>query len=151
MNRAALIEIGGGRYCFVNAVIHHGHGALSSEDREAWPLTHFATHGNINFIGQQMLPNKWSSNARYSPSSAWLKFMATGNDRTFNDDDIKQHLLGLLTDADKRWGVCFVNDEPLPVSVNDGDARNEEIVLNGYGGVRAGSQAAIQRIENVYY
>ena len=68
MNRQQTLETGGGRYCLVNATIHFGWNQLSDEDKIEFPLSDHATHGNINYIGQQMLKN-WS-NSRYSSSAS---------------------------------------------------------------------------------
>ena len=62
------METGGGRYFIVNATIHNGWEELSDDDKKEFPLREFATHGNINYIGSQMMKD-WSS-SRYSPSAS---------------------------------------------------------------------------------
>ena len=68
MSKEELLESGGGRYLIVNASIHNGWQQLSEEAQEQFPLSVFATHSDINWIGGQWM-NTWSS-TRYSPSTS---------------------------------------------------------------------------------
>ena len=77
--------------------------------------------------------------------------MATGSDRIFIDDKVKDHLIGLLSDSDKEWGINFVNGDVLPVSVNGDDCGHASNEVSGYVGVRGQRGIDVQRNENIYY
>ena len=77
--------------------------------------------------------------------------MAKGADRIFIDVDIKEHFIGLLSDADKRWGIQFVNDDVLPVSLNEDASNNDHAAGIGYVAVRGQRGTGVIRNENDYY
>lgn len=171
MNKDELLETGGGRYLFVNAAIHDAWQQLSETDQSLHPLSGFATHGNINYIGRKWM-NKWPK--RYSPSSTvcvlhlccstecidylfniqWTKYMATGKDRRFTDNDIMEHVINLLSDSDKRWGIDFVNDDvdAMPLSLEEGYEAGKVVGNDGsYGRVRGQRGCQVTQNENSYY
>ena len=76
--------------------------------------------------------------------------MSKGADRIFIDIDIKEHFIGLLSDSDKRWGVQFVNDESLPVSLDECDDNDIQSDNHGYGAVRGQRRIDTVRDFNAY-